>query len=691
MDLVLLLARIALAAVFVVAGVAKLADLPGSRKAVRDFGVPERLAPAFGLLLPIAELMAAAALLPVSTARWGALLALALLLVFIAGIGYNLARGRTPDCHCFGQIHSAPAGWPTIARNAGLAVVALFIGVAGWSDPGYSTIAWLGDLSGTGLALLSGGIVALAMLAGLTWVAVNLIGQNGRLLLRLEAVEAALAAGGATSSGGALSAVPGSTAPANPAAAPLGLPVGTPAPAFSLPDLDGTPVSLATLRAGGLPQLLLFTDPNCGPCNEVMRNVSRWEQACAGRMEITVLSRGSREANLAKRDEHALTSVLIQSNRDLGDAYQVKGTPAAVLVAADGTIGAPTAGGLDAVRGLVSRLAQGETARSAATATAPTVVATPSTVPSVAPAFRLPDLDGRPVALADLLAHRLPVALYFTDPQCDPCDVLLPDLARWQRDYADRITVALVSRGTPEANRAKMQPLGIANVLLQNDMELIEAYGMTQAPAVVIVQPDGTRDGDPAYGDLQIRVLVARVADVPEIRPEPPSPVSDATAERVLRIGDGIPSIELPAIGGELADLANVRGAETVLLFWSPTCGYCLRMLNDLKAWEANRSAGSARLVVISTGTAEMTRAHGFRSPVVLDQGQGIGRRFGTRGTPAAIRIDAQGRVASPVASGATAVLGMLRAGAPAPITPEPTPTAVSANGHGGPSTGART
>jgi len=30
------------------------------------------------------------------------LLALALLLTFIAGIGYNLSRGRTPDCHCFG-------------------------------------------------------------------------------------------------------------------------------------------------------------------------------------------------------------------------------------------------------------------------------------------------------------------------------------------------------------------------------------------------------------------------------------------------------------------------------------------------------------------------------------------------------------------------------------------------------------
>ena len=686
MDLVLLLARLLLAGVFVVAGVGKLADLAGSRKAAGDFGVPERFAPAFGLLLPIAELVVAVALLPVATARWGALGALALLLVFIGGIGYQLARGRTPDCHCFGQIHSAPAGWPTIGRNAGLAAIALFVAVGGWSDPGFSTVAWLTDLSGTGIALIIAGLLGVAILAGLAWVVVNLISQNGRLLLRIESVEQALAAGG-TGPAVAPAAVPAFS----PKAAPLGLAVGTPAPAFSLPDLDGAMVSLDTLRAGGTPVLLLFADPNCGPCNQVMREVGRWEQAFAGRLAIAVLSRGSHKANAAKRDEHGMSTLLIQPNRETADAYLTQGTPAAVLIGPDGTIGAPTAGGLDAVRALVASLARNGVAPSPASAPAdssPNAApvtrsdpVTPADPPSSdAPEFRLPDLTGRQVSLTDLRAARLPVVLYFTDPQCDPCDVLMPDLGRWQRDYGDRVTVALVSRGTPEANRARTERHGIANVLLQRDMEIIEAYGVTQAPAVVVVQPDGTRDGAPAYGDLAVRMLVARVADVPEIRPETPEPVP---AGPMLRIGDPVPSIQLPAIGGELADLANVRGAETVLLFWSPTCGYCLRMLNDLKAWEAQRPAESCRLVIVSTGTAELTAAHGLRSPIVLDHGIGVGRRFGTHGTPAAIRIDEHGNVASPVASGVTAVLGMLRAGAPAPTTAEPAATAVAANGHG--------
>ncbi|HEV2124033.1 MAG TPA: MauE/DoxX family redox-associated membrane protein, partial [Chloroflexota bacterium] len=138
MDTVLLLARLLLAAVFAVAGVAKLLDQTGSRRAMREFGLSSSLAAPLGMLLPLIELAVAGAPLSTATARWGALGALVLLLLFVAGIGVNLARGKHPDCHCFGQLHSAPAGWPTLARNATLAVVAAFILWQGWDDPGLS-------------------------------------------------------------------------------------------------------------------------------------------------------------------------------------------------------------------------------------------------------------------------------------------------------------------------------------------------------------------------------------------------------------------------------------------------------------------------------------------------------------------------------------------------------------------------
>src|SRR5919202_2662837 len=146
MDALVLLARMLLAAVFVVTGVAKLVDREGSRRAVTDFGVPAALATSIAILLPLAELAVAIALVPTATALWGAVGALVLLFIFAAGIGANLARGRKPECHCFGQLHSAPAGWSTLARNGVLSVVAGFLIWQGREETGPSIVSWLGNL-----------------------------------------------------------------------------------------------------------------------------------------------------------------------------------------------------------------------------------------------------------------------------------------------------------------------------------------------------------------------------------------------------------------------------------------------------------------------------------------------------------------------------------------------------------------
>ena len=68
MSGVLLTARLLLAAVFLVAAMAKLADREGSRRAVRQFGVPDALSSLIGALLPLAELTAAGALIAHPTA-----------------------------------------------------------------------------------------------------------------------------------------------------------------------------------------------------------------------------------------------------------------------------------------------------------------------------------------------------------------------------------------------------------------------------------------------------------------------------------------------------------------------------------------------------------------------------------------------------------------------------------------------
>jgi len=340
--------------VFAVAGVAKLADRAGSRRALIDFGVPAPLAAPLAILLTLAELAVAATLIPASTALWGALGALALLLVFVGAIGFNLVRGHKPDCRCFGQIHSAPAGWNTLARNAALAAMAGFVVWQGYDGgAGPSVLGWLEELSVVQLAGLVGGMVVLGLLAAQWWLLLNMVRQNGRLLVRLKAVEEALASGGLVHSS------PNGSA----AGAEEGLPLGSPAPEFGLPDLSGGTLSLGSLRSPGKPILLLFTDPECGPCNALLPEVGRWQKEHAQKLTLALISRGEVEENRRQADEHGLTNVVLQADWEVSKAYRVRGTPSAVLVLPDDSVGSPVAGGSGAIKSLVGRAAQGQLAR----------------------------------------------------------------------------------------------------------------------------------------------------------------------------------------------------------------------------------------------------------------------------------------------------------------------------------------
>ena len=340
MDVALLIARLVLSVVFVVAGLAKLADVPGSQKAIHDFGVPQPLANPLGLLLPCAEIAVAIALIPLASAWWGALVALLLLVTFIAGISFNLVQGRTPACHCFGQLSSAPAGPATLVRTILLALVAGSLVVFGRSSAGLSVSSWFGALApAQRLAFLAGVIVGALLLAE-SWLLLKTLRQYGRLLLRIERIESRLAETGIGLE--------------EETEEPAGLPVGTKAPAFSGSDLTGEMISLDVLRAPGNPLVLIFTNPSCAPCAALMPEVARWQRDYAGKLTIAVLSHGSRQANTAQIAEHRVARIILQRNTEIDDLYQVRGTPGAVLIRPDGTIGSLLAKGSEAIRSLVA-------------------------------------------------------------------------------------------------------------------------------------------------------------------------------------------------------------------------------------------------------------------------------------------------------------------------------------------------
>ena len=464
-DAILLFARLILAVVFGIAGIAKLADPTGSRKSIIGFGLPAPLVIPLAWLLPVAELVCAAALLPVASAWWGATGVLMLLLCFIAGISISLIQGRRPDCHCFGQLHSAPIGWQTLVRNAALAGIAAGIVWLGRENPGASVVDLVRGMNGTSSALAALAI-GIALIAGFElWALVHVLRQNGRLLLRIEAVETKLA---------------GSVE-----APPPGLPVGSEAPAFGLPDLAGDTVTLKSL-----------------------------------------------------------------------------------------------------------------------------------------------------------LQHGKPVLLFFSEPGCSACDAALPEVAQWQREYADKLVIVPISRGDIKENRAKSSKYGLRNVLLQTDREVAQSYLAEGTPSAVIVK-EGRVESSLALGTDAIRGLVAHAV-------LPPSVIA----------GDPVPSLRLPDLGGEMVDIAQFRKRRTLVLFWSPSCGFCKEMLDDLKRWEADPQEDAPELVVIAAGALEENRKQGFRSRVLLDPYYAASQVFNSGGTPSAVMLE-RGKVASNVAVGSQAVLAL--------------------------------
>lgn len=134
MDEVLLVVRLALAAVFLVSSAAKFASLEMSRRAAADLGVPGRAAAIVGTTLPFVELAVAIGLVVTVDGRAAAIAAAALLAAFTALLVANLSRGRHPVCRCFGVLRQTPISRGTVVRNVVLFAAAVLVAIAGGGE-----------------------------------------------------------------------------------------------------------------------------------------------------------------------------------------------------------------------------------------------------------------------------------------------------------------------------------------------------------------------------------------------------------------------------------------------------------------------------------------------------------------------------------------------------------------------------
>lgn len=495
MEIVLLVARIVLAVIFGVAGIAKLADPAGSRKALTGFGVPEPLAGPLGWALPIFEVAVAVALLPLATAWFGGVGALALLLVFLLGISVNLARGNAADCHCFGQLHSEPVSSKVLVRNGALAVAAALIVVQ--EKPGLSAFDWLADLK-------AGEIITLIISVGTAALLVPTFVYLRRVLVQ----------------------------------------------------------------------------------------------------QVTMLEKLDAMKKIVEEDYAEPAPI------EREDAVPpVEGLP----------VGAP------------------------------------------APNFALASASGGSVSLAELLAPRKPVLLLFVSPSCLPCKSLLPLVRVWERDYAEHLTVAVLSKGTAEEVEKRIAKYGATHLLRQDESNVAEEYQAKWTPAAVVIDANGKIASTMTYGDEAIRALVTHTVTTLESNGNGHKP-RIAVGTSLFKVGEPAPRFSLPNVQGKTINTEDLLGRDSLLLFWDPGCPFCQAMTDDLKRWEERTPAGAPELVIVASGKQELIEEKGreFKSLVLADPDFDIGPMFGTNSTPSAVLIDSQGRIASSLAKGEKNILALV-------------------------------
>jgi peroxiredoxin len=124
-----------------------------------------------------------------------------------------------------------------------------------------------------------------------------------------------------------------------------------------------------------------------------------------------------------------------------------------------------------------------------------------------APAFELPDLEGRPVSLEQFQGRRV-LAIFFS-PTCSFCKQMAPSLGNLQSDGRDGRPIPLViTTGNPEANRALVEEHGIrCSVLLQQGQEVSNQYAALGTPAGYLIDEQGVIASAMAVGALHVLAL----------------------------------------------------------------------------------------------------------------------------------------------------------------------------------------
>jgi peroxiredoxin len=346
------------------------------------------------------------------------------------------------------------------------------------------------------------------------WLGYQLVRQNGRILLRLEAIDKRLSPHG--------DAKPKKE---------RGLRIGTVAPDFELPDLAGERHELSDFRGKDL--LLIFFNPKCGFCTKMADDLAALPLGGEnGRAMPVVVTTGDREENLQLVGRYGIRcTVLLQKEMEVAARFHAQGTPMGYRIDREGRIDSELTIGSEALLKLAESVPVRRNGSDASANGSPKygekdyrslagsrLNRTGLKAGTAAPEFRLPRIDVGELSPGDFRGRR--VLLVFSDPHCGPCAELA---RRLQEIHLERreLNVLVISRGDVEENRDKASELGLTfPIVLQKKWEVSLKYAMFATPIGYLIDEEGILLSDVAVGVEPILALAedSSVAGVPELK-----------------------------------------------------------------------------------------------------------------------------------------------------------------------------
>ena len=273
------------------------------------------------------------------------------------------------------------------------------------------------------------------------------------------------------------------------------------------------------------------------------------------------------------------------------------------------------------------------------------------------PAFKFPDLAGRPVALEAFRGKR--VLLVHWNFECGFCDSIAAELGRLETSFEKQnVQLVLLAYGEARSNQEHAAEHGLkCPILLMKDEEKAAPFEHEGTPVAYLLDEEGRVAAPFASGADRVLSLARAVAA--EESGAPPS------GELRSELGTDFPAFQFPDLGGTMVGLEDFRGQRLLLVHWNFDCGFCGAIAPELARLEASLGEKNVRLVLLAKGDAQFNRegaaAHGLRCRILLLQDREKPRPFEHRGTPVAYLLDEEGRVAAPFASGRDQVLSLAR------------------------------